>query len=453
MPNIVGGLKAILEAARPIAVKTSSMVGGLGQALLKGDKATGAQWYNQLANKPGVKPAALHQALGHVKDSPLQMSKEAFLNQAVPPKLYTQKAYTNEYNVNMGANDAIAHELAHDSWVDSGAEEELVRRHMGNALGVDPSHSDISMALRGLNGDGTPMLYGNNMNPVQSALHAATEHANSAYMHDPLYQELYNNVVNNNPFSESAGKTTDMYKEYQRQPESKGNKYFETVLRQAPQEGSNLTSLMDQSYHFHNPGQIAHARGSYNPNETLSLPSGRTTPANHVVVDEIQSDPTEALRAQGLGRAPGYQAIKTPHGDMAKALLLQAAQGDANMVSFPSAAKIATVRQQSALPFYQNVYDDQLHNELYKPLDAMGIKTEDTGDWRNVILDPESRKALQEHGLPFKNGGVVPPYQPSKHNNTFMAGGLNLINPKNKNKGPLDIQLNSNNLIAKARAQ
>jgi len=60
----------------------------------------------------------------------------------------------------------------------------------------------------------------------------------------------------------------------------------------------------------------------------------------------------------------------------------------------------------------------------------------------------------------YAQGGYVPvqptqpqkPVQPSKVNNTFMAGGLNLINPSNKNKGPLNVQWNSNNLIAKARA-
>jgi hypothetical protein len=50
----------------------------------------------------------------------------------------------------------------------------------------------------------------------------------------------------------------------------------------------------------------------------------------------------------------------------------------------------------------------------------MGIKTDDTGDWRNVILDPDSRKALQDHGLPFKKGGTV------GHENEYVkdAGAL-----------------------------
>lgn len=404
MPNVVGGLKAALEAIRPLAVKTSSMVGDLGQALLKGNSATGAQWYAQLANKPGVKPAALNQALGHMATNPMQMSKEAFLNQVIPPKLYTQKGYRTE----KGFSSDMAHELSHDAWVDSGAEENIIRQHMGDALNIDPQHQDISAALQGLNGDGTPMLYGADMSPLQSALHNAVEHTNNTYREDPFYQQLFNDEYAHSSYHQPDTKEFDVYKEYQRQPESKGNRYFETVLRQAPQEGLSLTNLADQSYHFSNPGQIAHARGSYNPSATLSLPSGRRTPDNHVIVDEIQSDPTEALRAQGLGKAPGYQAIKNPHGDMAKALILQAAKGDANMVSFPSADKVASVRQRSALPFYQSVYDDQLHNQVFKPLDAMGIKTEDTGDWRNVILDPDSRKALQEHGLPFKKGGSVP---------------------------------------------
>jgi len=51
----------------------------------------------------------------------------------------------------------------------------------------------------------------------------------------------------------------------------------------------------------------------------------------------------------------------------------------------------------------------------------------------------------------YKNGGEVT--QPSKMNNTFMAGGLNIINPKNKSKGPLNIQWNTNNMIAASRAK
>jgi hypothetical protein len=66
------------------------------------------------------------------------------------------------------------------------------------------------------------------------------------------------------------------------------------------------------------------------------------------------------------------------------------------------------------------------------------------------IFNPDIIKSI-EHVDPskFKNGGQVT--QPSKMNNTFMCGGLNLINPKNKSKGPLNIQWNSNNLIAAGR--
>jgi hypothetical protein len=412
MPNVVGGLKAALEAIRPLAVKTSSMVGDLGHALLKGNSATGAQWYAQLANKPGVKPAALNQALGHMAANPMQMSKEAFLNQVIPPKLYTQKAYTNEHSTTMGGgahlDDELAQDMATQNYHNLGHHEDLLRQHMSNALDLPAEHPSIDQALQGINGDGTPMMYGRGYTPIGDARRDAEDYINRNMQDTPEWQALYNEARSYPSNTDKVSKTTDVYKEYQRQPESFGNKYFETVLRQAPQEGKNLTNLTDQSYHFHNPGQIAHARGTYNPNETLTLSSGRTTPANHVMVDEIQSDPTEALRAQDLGKAQGFQSIKNPHGDMAKALILQAARGDANIVSFPSADKIASVRQRSALPFYQSVYDDQLHNQVFKPLDAMGIKTEDTGDWRNVILDPDSRKALQEHGLPFKKGGSVP---------------------------------------------
>lgn len=76
------------------------------------------------------------------------------------------------------------------------------------------------------------------------------------------------------------------------------------------------------------------------------------------------------------------------------------------------------------------------------------------------VLGPENdidgsvlfnKDMLQKVTPKFANGGQV--HQPSKVNNTFMAGGLNLINPKNKTKGPLNIQWNSNNLIASSRAK
>jgi hypothetical protein len=62
------------------------------------------------------------------------------------------------------------------------------------------------------------------------------------------------------------------------------------------------------------------------------------------------------------------------------------------------------------------------------------------GEYASKVRPPE-----------YKNGGEVT--QPSKMNNTFMAGGLNLINPKNKSKGPLNIQWNTNNMIAASRAK
>lgn len=168
------------------------------------------------------------------------------------------------------------------------------------------------------------------------------------------------------------------------------------------------------------------------------------------------------------------------------------------------------------LPAMQNIYDNQLYKQFYKPLDDIGIPMkENNAGYRSIELPPDVKDGLNNYGLPFKDGGevtipnklkefydawresvasaaqdytmpfesntynnqdasqsprmgptgstiysksryaqggeVVPPYQPSKMNNTFMAGGLNIINPKNKNKGPLNIQYNANNLLAKAR--
>ena len=48
----------------------------------------------------------------------------------------------------------------------------------------------------------------------------------------------------------------------------------------------------------------------------------------------------------------------------------------------------------------------------------------------------------------FANGGMVKAYNP---HNGILKGGLNIVNPKNKVQGPLDIQYNVNNMIVKAR--
>lgn len=53
----------------------------------------------------------------------------------------------------------------------------------------------------------------------------------------------------------------------------------------------------------------------------------------------------------------------------------------------------------------------------------------------------------------YAQGGMVNATNAFNPKNGILKGGLNLVNPKNKVSGILDIQYNQNNIIAKANAR
>jgi hypothetical protein len=125
------------------------------------------------------------------------------------------------------------------------------------------------------------------------------------------------------------------------------------------------------------------------------------------MIDEIQSDPYEYLTKHRKDLISSTPELKEPHGDMAKALLLQASQAGADRMMIPDAKLITSVRDQSLYPAFQNIYDDQLGKQFYEPLDTLGVKVFNgpTG-YRSVELNPEVRDNLNKFGLPFKQGGL-----------------------------------------------
>ena len=403
----LGALQTLLEAAKPLAVNARSMVGDIAQSL-KGGLATGEQWYNQLKNMPGVKPEKLQEAFGHMQDGKLQMTKDAFLSTVVKPKLYTQPGYA----INTMSNDmreSLAAERTYDAWYQStdlrrGALKRILDTHLAdNADGMTQARR-MQLLEHINNGEGisaprTAMLTASQSGAEREALLNAWNYTTDTYEDSPEFQRL---LANEMSIEAPRAKEFLQYQGYQKQPykDLGNNQYFETVLRQGPQEGRNLTNLTDDSYHFNNPGQIAHARGV--------IQSG-VDKGPSMLLDEIQSDPYQALTEQGLSKAPGYSAIKNPHGDMAKALLLQAAKGGAARMVIPDANNIAQLRGgRGILPAMQNIYDDQLYKQFYKPLDAMGIPMkENNAGYRSIELPPDVADGLNKYGLPFKDGGAV----------------------------------------------
>ena len=384
----VGALKAVYEASRPVALKARAMAQDIGQTL-KGKLATGEQWYNQLKNTPGVKPAPLKAAYGHMAGSPIQLTKDQFLQSVVSPKLYTQRAHLKK----LDASDH-RHELALDIFFnDEGFYEGAINRQMDRLL-------DIQRRYPLINGE-----------PVDLMDVAASDEGLALLRQTPEWQgalDRADNIVGGiagDPHNVYPGvQTLDWRPRYPHlwgysNAESPGQ-YFETVLRKNPKEGEALTNIMEraapETYHFDNPGQIAHARGEYYPD------------VNSVFMHEIQSDPLEAMGKLKLRGTPGTEALSTPHGDMLKAALLNASRGGADRVVVPTGEMITNMRNPAYRNFYENVYDEQLSKEVYNPLEQLGIRIPSGyGGSRSIELTPEIRDNLNTYGLPFRKGGLA----------------------------------------------
>lgn len=364
-----GALKAIFEASKPAALKARAMAQDIGQAL-KGNLATGEQWYNQLKNMQGVKPGPLSAAYGHQRVSPIQMTKDEFLQSVINPKLYTQRAYLKDLDIS-----DHRHELA---------------------LDILHQNPDLKVVLD------LPARLRLQTPEYREALRRADNIIQSSGLKDNTY-----NVYEGTQTLDWQPQLYMPAKNWR--PED--SQYFETVLRKAPKEGAALTALQskvltvgdavpweagEEIYHFQNPAQIAYARGQYYPQ------------ANSVFLHELQSDPLEALGKLKLRGTPGTEALSTPHGDMLKAVLLQASKGGADRVVVPSGEMITRIRDPQYRNFYENVYDTQLAQEVYSPLERLGIRIpEGAGGAKSIELTPEIRTNLNAYGLPFKKGGLA----------------------------------------------
>jgi hypothetical protein len=195
------------------------------------------------------------------------------------------------------------------------------------------------------------------------------------------------------------GKTMELaYDQYQRQrgmtrglSEEEGrifessSPYFETVLRGTPNRaGSNVPS----SFHFVNPSQLGHTRGS-------------VTPEGRVFAEELQSDPLEEF---GL---PGNAGLNDIYGKLGRMLIDRSAEARAPSVSFPDANRIASVRNASQLPFFQDVYNKQLGKQLYDPLAKRGVPLRQENGWTTMDLPEGILDAISKGLLNYRRGGVV----------------------------------------------
>lgn len=388
MAGKIGALKAVYEASKPVALKARAMAQDIGQNL-KGKLATGEQWYNQLKNTPGVKPAPLKAAYGHMAGSPIQLTKDQFLQSVVSPKLYTQRAHLKK----PAGDELRRHELTQDIFFNDGDLYEGGMNHQMDRL------LDLQRRYPLINGE-----------PVDLMDVAASDEGLALLRQTPEWRDALaqaNNVLgsahdNHNVYP--GVQTLDWRPRYPHlwgysNAESPGQ-YFETVLRKSPKEGEALTNIMERAapstYHFDNPGQIAHARGEYYPD------------VNSVFMHEIQSDPLEAMGKLKLRGTPGTEALSTPHGDMLKAALLNASKGGADRVVVPTGEMITNMRNPAYRNFYESVYDEQLSKEVYNPLEQLGIRIPSGyGGSRSIELTPEIRDNLNAYGLPFKKGGLA----------------------------------------------
>lgn len=188
------------------------------------------------------------------------------------------------------------------------------------------------------------------------------------------------------------------YGEYQRQSlakqlEGAGGEYFETVLRREPSYERGLKQRLTPgewaSYHFSNPSQLGHVRGTVSP-------SGQ-----RMLIEEIQSDPIEQLGE----KFPGMENV---YGKLGGMIMDRAAAADIPLVQIPSAGKIAAVRGGDRSGFMSKLYDRELDKTLYSPLQEMGVPVYNDNGWMTMELSPQMRKKILEGGLlQYKRGGLV----------------------------------------------
>ena len=386
------------------------MASGLGDlaATLRGGTQPANQLLTQLASRPGVQKGALSRVFGHIdpaqKMSPLELSA-----QARSPKLYAQRSMTGTGATN---EDAIMEYATDALWSAQFAPQR--RQVLVGMLDEMSKHPDVDKRLRD---EAAQLLRAKNTTMAweRGAETLAEKHPEyapqDAYMED-LLPQVEQWVRENSPELSTGKVLGPAFQQYQRQKnlwrsidedsEVPGSGYFETVLRGAPSlgqrgsEGGVNAGVMqpDPSFHFTNPAQLGHVRGTVGQ-------QGR------VFAEEMQSDPLEIANAAQMPELSGV------YGKLGRMLLDRSAEAGAPSVSFPSAERIAAVRSKQQLPFFKSVYDKDLDKQLYRPLQAKGVPLVQDWGWTTVELPPDLVEAIKGGKLlDYKQGGTVAPQQP-----------------------------------------
>lgn len=395
----------ILSPVRPKQVRTASGLGSLAEQLRGGPQAAG-QLLNQLRGKPGVKPGALSEYLGHV-DPEQRMTPKELGAEVRSPKLFAQRGMTN------AMDDEQVHELADDLLYGPHFREQRESIVRGIIADSNPKDLGIRNLLR--NRHWTPEQFKTAENLADDVLNGHGSNSGDVNIHDIYTEELSLDALDMARNQSLGTKSMNpAYDQYQRQLgltrglseerariHDANTGYFETVLRGTPSRGQHTGLPYKDAaeygeYHFANPSQLGHVRGS-------------VTPGGNVYAEELQSDPLE-----WIGKYGEQEAVSQPseldgiYGKLGRMLIDRSAEARALSVSFPDANRIGSVRNSGQMPFFRDVYDKRLVKELYAPLAKRGVPFRTENGWTTMELPEGVLEAIRKDRLlDYKRGGLV----------------------------------------------
>jgi hypothetical protein len=127
-------------------------------------------------------------------------------------------------------------------------------------------------------------------------------------------------------------------------------------------------------------------------------------PDKGVLLEELQSD---ALgRHSSIKGAPELQGV---YGQIAKGILEKSLDTPATKFIIPDAKRIAAERPGASLKFFQDIYDTQLFEQLYKPMIRAGVPIKADNGFNTIQLDEATKEILRNNPevLGMKKGGLV----------------------------------------------
>jgi hypothetical protein len=377
-------LMDIISPVRPQRIAQSPRAVDVA-AELRGGTQPAAQLLQQLKGQPGIKASDLKMwggVPGTARMSPLELAARA---EFAP--MFAQRGH--------GGSPMAPEEAAWDLiWGESFRPQrnDLMRQFLTEGLGTF-SKGDQTKARKFIDAENPTIDDFDKMGALLDK-----------YVADGAEEGWYNNKVANQ-LSPKALEIAESqypqnifdpaYKVYQRQPASEnmeraGGEYFETVLRGRALgnlPGKRASEVLeDASYHFDNPQQLGHIRGTASPDRLL--------------IDEIQSDPLEFLGS----KHPSMQNI---YGKLGNMIVDRAAAANIPLVSVPDAARIASVRDSDDMAFFRKLYNKEMDKALYTPLSLQGLRVNKDDGWFNIELPEAAREAIRRGELlRYKRGGL-----------------------------------------------